>query len=315
MHDSPRPQRTQRYRSGIIDAARWDGLQPRDDDIIISTPPKAGTTWTQMICALLIFQETDLPAPLTTLSPWLDLDSAPIDKVLDSLEGQRHRRFIKTHTPLDGLEYRDETTYLCVGRDPRDAFMSMDNHMQNVDPEFLKRSLDPERLAAMAAAAAEAPQDLAGKFRAWIADDGLPWQGEEQNGASEILYHVQSFWRFRHRPNIHLFHYSDLKADLDGEMRRMADALGIRVASERWPEFVKAASFESMKARADTLAPEVDKGVWQDTARFFNKGSNGQWSEFLSDAELALYREAMSERLEPELAEWLEKGRLGSDGG
>ncbi|NQX94559.1 MAG: sulfotransferase domain-containing protein [Erythrobacter sp.] len=34
---------------------------------------------------------------------------------------------MKTHTPLDGLPYYPEAKYLCVTRDPRDAFMSLPN--------------------------------------------------------------------------------------------------------------------------------------------------------------------------------------------
>jgi aryl sulfotransferase len=44
-----------RYQSFLTDSSRWDGFSFRPGDIIISTPAKCGTTWTQMICALLIF--------------------------------------------------------------------------------------------------------------------------------------------------------------------------------------------------------------------------------------------------------------------
>src|SRR3954454_6317645 len=56
-----------RYRATVYDSNRWDGFELRPGDIIISTPPKCGTTWTQMICALLILQEPELPLPLDTL--------------------------------------------------------------------------------------------------------------------------------------------------------------------------------------------------------------------------------------------------------
>jgi aryl sulfotransferase len=54
------------------DSHRWLDFPIRDDDIIICTRSKHGTTWMQMICALLVFQTPDLPAPLPELSPWLD---------------------------------------------------------------------------------------------------------------------------------------------------------------------------------------------------------------------------------------------------
>ena len=64
----------------MFDSARWDGFEFRPDDIVISTPPKCGTTWTQMICALLVFQTTDVRPPLDVISPWLDMhDRARVD--------------------------------------------------------------------------------------------------------------------------------------------------------------------------------------------------------------------------------------------
>ena len=92
-----------RYRSADEDSGRWAGFQFRRGDIVISTRSKSGTTWMQMICALLVFQTPDLPAPLGQLSPWLDFLATPLDEVLARLDAQRHRRFIKTHTPLDGI--------------------------------------------------------------------------------------------------------------------------------------------------------------------------------------------------------------------
>ena len=86
-----------------MDSARWDGFEFRPSDVVISTPPKCGTTWTQMLCALLIFDGPDFPAPLSELSPWLDQTIRRLDDVRAMYGSQRHRRFIKTHLPIDGL--------------------------------------------------------------------------------------------------------------------------------------------------------------------------------------------------------------------
>jgi hypothetical protein len=40
------------------------------------------------------------------------------------VEGVQHRRFLKSHLPLDGLPYRESAKYIYVGRDSRDIFMS-----------------------------------------------------------------------------------------------------------------------------------------------------------------------------------------------
>ena len=124
-----------RYRSLIMDNARWDGFEFRPSDIVISTPPKCGTTWTQMLCAMLIFDGPDFPAPLSELTPWLDQTIRPLDDVRAIYAAQKHRRFIKTHTPLDGLSVREDVTYIVVGRDPRDVMVSMEHHLTNMDLE------------------------------------------------------------------------------------------------------------------------------------------------------------------------------------
>src|SRR5207247_3619830 len=107
-----------RYEASMYDSNRWDGFELRPGDVIISTPPKCGTTWTQMICALLVLQEPELPLPLDTLSPWIDMVTRARAEVFADLAAQTNRRFIKTHTPLDGIPNDPTVTYICVGRDP-----------------------------------------------------------------------------------------------------------------------------------------------------------------------------------------------------
>ena len=62
-----------RYRGFISDSARWERFAFRPDDVIISTPSKCGTTWMQKIVGMLLLDRTDLGAPISSLSPWLDM--------------------------------------------------------------------------------------------------------------------------------------------------------------------------------------------------------------------------------------------------
>ncbi len=308
MNLSTLPQKTREYNEFVMESGRWDHFTPRDGDIVICTPAKCGTTWTQMICALLIFQKTSLEKPLTEYSPWLDALLAPIDKVIAKLDAQSHRRFIKTHTPLDGLPYFEQVNYICVGRDPRDAFISLKNHTENMRLEALE--LAQANATHDWRAPPPSPEDPCEWFQHWIT--GSCVSAPEHAAHADVLHYVRSFWTYRHSPNILMVHFSDLKADLEGEMKRIAEFLGISVEPSLWPELVHAASFEHMKANADRYAPQVTDGVWKDTSRFFNRGTSGQWRDILGEEELALYRQAMTEKLEPKLANWLENGRLAS---
>lgn len=303
MSATARPERKYIYNSMMTDSSRWDGFKPRDGDIIISTPPKCGTTWTQMICALLIFQKTSFDRMLREMSPWLDAPLKPVEEVLGVLEAQTHRRFIKTHTPLDGLPYFENVSYLFVARDPRDAFVSLGNNMQNMTPDVMGQMAGTAQARGVKLHPPAADGHAA--FRGWLNADGIPPNLPD----FDILHHARTFWDFRHLPNIHLLHYSDMKADLGGQMRRLADALGIRVDAALWPELVTAAGFEAMKENADALVPGPGHpDPWLDNSRFFNKGAQGQWQGVLGEAELQLYRQMMEARLTPELARWLEQG-------
>jgi hypothetical protein len=121
----------------VSDSRRWEGFVHRPGDVFVCSAPKCGTTWTQTIAATLLFQPGDPPAPVMALSPWLDARFAPIDQVLRALDGQTHRRLIKTHTPADGIPWYPDASYIVVARDGRDAFMSFLNHMRSLRPDVM----------------------------------------------------------------------------------------------------------------------------------------------------------------------------------
>src|SRR5690606_289651 len=104
------PTTPHRYLSAEEDSGRWFDFSFRPGDIVVSTRSKSGTTWMQMICALLVFESPTLPRPLGDLSPWLDHLVVSKEKVFTLLAAQQHRRIIKTHTPLDGIPLVPEAT-------------------------------------------------------------------------------------------------------------------------------------------------------------------------------------------------------------
>ena len=77
-----KPERLHDYVSPVMSTDRWVDFVPRKDDIFVCTSYKAGTTWTQTICALLVFQDPKLPGTLSDLSPWVEVVTRPIEDVL-----------------------------------------------------------------------------------------------------------------------------------------------------------------------------------------------------------------------------------------
>ncbi|WP_433283936.1 sulfotransferase domain-containing protein [Pseudonocardia sp. CA-142604] len=299
-----------RYRSVFQDSARWDGFAFRDGDIVISTPPKSGTTWTQMICALLVFGTPDFDRELDALSPWMDGLTQSHDSVLAALEAQQHRRFIKTHIPLDGLPFDARATYVCVGRDPRDVGISHRSHSANVNVEaFLaarEAAVGPSDVGVFAGRAHTA-QELSERdyFRRWMLDD----RPVTENDATLIytMHHLGTFWDARNSANVVMVHYDDLKADLLGEMRRLAQRLDITVPESAWPSLVRAATFDNMRKQAARLVPEAGRAIWRDRERFFNRGVSRQWVGVLDDADLREYAARVSELAAPDLLGWVHR--------
>ena len=116
------PRRETHYISPVSDSARWDQFRGRDDDIFVCTPPRTGATWTQTLCYLLLFGWRDFTIYPADVSPWYDAIFHPVEDVIALLDAQDHRRLIKIHTPLDGIPFIPQSTYICVYRDPRDVF-------------------------------------------------------------------------------------------------------------------------------------------------------------------------------------------------
>jgi aryl sulfotransferase len=298
---------TRVVRNWISDSRHWSGYKQRAGDIIIATAPKVGTTWTQQIVNLLIFQSPE-PRPLMELSPWLEARfQIPIEVVLPMIEAQKHRRFLKSHLPLDALPIHDEVRYIHVARDGRDACMSFLNHFNSFAPEMWER-LDAIGLAdeAIGRTYPRPPTTAREFFRFWIADDhhGMPMM-------SDAFFEIErSFWSERRRSNLLLVHYNDLKADLSTEMKRIADFLSISVPDDLWSQLVEAASFDSMKRDGKVLLGGIERAFKGGHETFLHKGTNDRWRGVLTDADLELYDKKLRSQLSPGLVRWLEAGRL-----
>jgi aryl sulfotransferase len=101
-----------------------------------------------------------------------------------------------------------------------------------------------------------------------------------------------------------------MKADLDGEMRRIAAFLDIEIAEDVWPGLVSAAGFDFMRANGATLMPRAATSWDKGHERFINEGRNERWREVLTPEDIARYEARAARELSPALANWLAKGRL-----
>ena len=109
-------------------------------------------------------------------------------------------------------------------------------------------------------------------------------------------------------------HYSNLRGDLVGEMRRIADFMGADLPSEEIETLAGFAGFDSMSREAAKLVPEYSRNFGGSTLPFINKGGSGRWRGVFHDADLELFEEKLRAAVPEPYADWLLAGRIASGG-
>ncbi len=299
------PTATRIYKNHHLDSTRWQRYEPRADDIVISTSYKSGTTWMQEIVRQLVFLNHETKPTMYDVSPWLDRNRRPLDEVLAELDAQTHRRFIKTHLPLDGLPFFSQVKYIVVARDARDVAMSMWNHYSNyTDAIYESLNNAPNRVGPPFP---HAPENFHEFYRNWITRGWFEWESEGFPYWGN-LHHTATWWAYRHLENILFVHFADLLSNLPSEIQRLAKFLDIAVTESGVQRIAQKVTLEEMRAEA-----KQDDAGWAESFKggattFFFQGINGRWKGILSDEELALYHDAMKRVLTEEAGRWLEGG-------
>lgn len=224
---------------------------------------------------------------------------------------QQHRRFLKTHTPLDGFHLDGRVHYVIVGRDPRDVFLSMEQHSDNLDIErmmpILMRNFSPEEMGRRVAAVP--PYETFAEAIELPAGDCLT-----SVEPAHVLEHLHGGWERRDQPNVTLLHYADLKADLPGELAGLAAALGFDYPTQRISELASFADFANMREHAEELTPEAHHGGWKSTTNFFRTARLGAWAEAFDRDVLLRYEERVTELVSDEdFLAWAHRGHQGGD--
>ncbi|HEX3432277.1 MAG TPA: sulfotransferase domain-containing protein [Rhizomicrobium sp.] len=282
-----------------MDSTVWNDFLFRDGDIIIATYGKSGTTWVQQIVAQLVFGGAE-SVPVAELSPWVDLRFPPKHVKLPALEQQTHRRFLKTHLPVDALVFSPRARYLYVARDGRDVVWSLYNHHIMAKEKWYGALNDTPGLVGPRIGPPAA--SIRQYFNEWLEGDGYPFWSFWDN--------VSSWWDVRDLSNVMLVHFNQLKHDLPGQIRRVASFLQIDINETRWPGILEHSGFDYMKAHAADVAP-LGGELWEGGAKtFINKGTNARWRDVLSPEENARYEQLAREKLGVECAAWLATGDL-----
>jgi aryl sulfotransferase len=291
------PRKTRELQNHHMDSTVWNDFAFRDGDVIIGTYAKSGTTWTQQIVGQLAYGG-DPDVAMGEISPWWDMRIIP-PEVREMIVAFPTRRILKTHLPADALVMSPKAKYLYVARDGRDVAWSLHNHhLNHSDLAFQLINETPGRVGPPLP---KADPDVRRYFNYWLETDGGDHWSFSEN--------IRTWWDVRHLPNVKLIHFANLKADLEGQMREIADFLEIDVPAAKWPQMIEHCTFDWMKAHGERIVP-LGGIAWDGGFEtFLHKGTNGRWKDVLSAAEIARFEQLMLERLGPDCARWLATGQ------
>ena len=299
MNNKPSPIKTREFHNHHFDSTIWNDFKFRDDDIIIATYAKAGTTWMQQIIAQLLFNGEE-GLEVAEISPWMDLRVPPKEVKLPIVEAQTHRRFVKTHLPVDALVFSEKAKYIYIGRDGRDVLWSLYNHHATANDAWYEAINDtPGRVGP---AIEKPPSSITQYYHDWLDGNGYPWWPFWEN--------VRSWWAIRNLPNVYLVHFSNLKSDMPGEIRRIAEFIETPIDETKWESILFHCSFDYMKANATKSVP-LGGAFWDGGAQtFIHKGTNGRWRDVLQNKDVLKYEHCAAKELDKECAHWLATGEI-----
>jgi aryl sulfotransferase len=237
----------------------------------------------------VLWPDGNFPGAVIEMGPWFDGRIFDFDELSARLEAQTHRRYIKTHTPADGIPIFDTASYIVVARDGRDAFVSFVNHLQHMRDDLIER---------LNAEAKTQGIDPVMKFRDDI-------HGFSLTAGSPTLLHCATLPAggtcAANRTS-----YSSTTTTSNATSMAF---LNSDIPAVRWPGVVERCTFERMRADADKVG-DFQRVFEGGAESFFFKGTNGRWREVLTEGELRRYRDRVEELLAPEAAHWLEHGSL-----
>ena len=237
---------------------------------------------------------------VANLSPWLDLRVPPKEIKLPQVEAQTHRRFMKTHLPVDALQFSQKAKYIYIGRDGRDVVWSLHNHHSNANQLWYDAL---NKTPGLVGDPIERPStDIHAYWNQWFDRDGYPFWPFWEN--------VRSWWEIRNLPNVMLIHFAELKRDMPSSIRKIAAFLDVPINETRWPSILEYCSFEWMKKNATKSVP-LAGAFWDAGAEvFIHKGVNGRWADVLTSDESRAYEAKAELELGNECAAWLLNGNL-----
>ena len=239
------------------------GYHPGPQDVFVMTYAKSGTNWIMQIAHQLIHHGRATYEHIHDVVPWPDTVAMPgvmhryaipLNQATEWQNAPEKKRVIKSHFNWELLPYSPDARYIAVIRDPKDVFVS--NYFFVRDGVY--------------GAAMPTPDTW---YKLFLSKDFIIGGSWAVNAAG--------YWAERHKPNVLILSFKNMKTDLRGTVMTVADFLHIHVSGAIIDEVCRLSSFDYMKSidrkfRIGKMIPWLAEGA------MMRKGTQGGSSELLS---------------------------------
>lgn len=279
-------------------------VTPRDGDIWISVPVKSGTNWMMNVVHQLLTGGDDSFDTIYRVVSWPEFTERPgqpVEEVMsriDALPTDRRRAF-KSHTAPPDLPFRKagdgkDAKYIVVCRNPEEALVSFKVFLEQHTDEFFGTWGLPK--------AALTRPDFPTFYREVVDEKGM--QGM-------LFGFVAAWWPLRNEPNVLMMHFSDMKKDLPGCIRKVASFLGIEPSESEWKKIDDHSTFEWMKANETKFETHpYTKFKLLEHGGMIRKGKTGAAREDGMTDEIAEHLRGIGKQIvtDPAVLKWFYEG-------
>ena len=236
---------------------------PGPNDVLVCSYFKSGTNWTMQIAAQIAYRGAGDFDHIHDVVPWLELPDKMPFAVSIKNERVQHAaptdlRVIKTHMPASKLHLTEQAKYIWVVRDPKDVFVSGYRFIHSVLLGPLMPSVDH-----------------------WLDN----FVSEESYWGSWAA-HLDGGWRQRDQQNVLFLTYEDMRTDLPGTVRKIAELMAVDLTEAEFERVVERSSYPYMKAHSRQFDTRGLSPPWtRPEGKMIRRGEQGSASELLSDSD------------------------------
>jgi Sulfotransferase domain len=280
-------------------------IEWRDGDIIVSVPPKSGTTWMMNIMHQLRAGGDPDFKDIYVEVPWVEFVQGPEDTREKRLERYRsmptsQRRIFKTHAAPPMIPYVEpgpnapDVKYVVVVRNPEEAIVSMKPFLEGHTRAFFDLWKVPKD-EMVRPTFAQFYREVMGKMPVHLMFYGF----------------LATWWALRHNSNVRIVHFSELKRAPERVIPELAEFVGFSPVEEQWPKILEYSSFEWMKKHQGKFeAREVHGFPMLESGAMVRKGAMGAAHEDGMTEEISQEMRARGAEIvkDPKLLDWFYRG-------